>query len=125
MLARTTPLRRADTRPRKRNAGRPAEKSAPAFLQWLRGRQCAIAGRLGHVCSGRIEAAHVDHAGGKGIGTKVADRHAISLCTGAHDEQHRRGWATFERIYMLDAMALAADFWRQWPGRAKWEAAHG
>ena len=119
MLAR----RRADIRPRIRNAGRSAEKSAPGFLKWLRGRLCALARQHGHECRGKIVAAHVDHAGGKGVGTKVADRHAIPLCDGAHEEQHRVGWRSFEARYRLNAVELAEAFWRAWPGRAAWERA--
>lgn len=111
---------RVNTKPRKRNAGRPAEKSAPQFLQWLRGRECAAA----HLddCEGKIEAAHVDHAGGKGVGTKVADRHAIPLCSRHHRLQHSRGWRTFEREYgILDAVVKASLYWRAWPARIAWE----
>jgi hypothetical protein len=114
-------LTRAKIAPRHRNAGRPLDKSAPAFLQWLRGRACVLASLPGHECEGKIEAAHVDHAGGKGIGTKVADCHAIPLCSGAHRAQHSAGWRTFEMRHGINAVALAADFWRAWPGRVAWK----
>lgn len=112
-------LARVNTAPRHRNAGRPAEKTAPSYLQWLRGRACHLADRGG--CAGKVRACHVDHAGGKGIGTKVADRHAIPMCDGHHGEQHRIGWTSFEARYRLDAVSVAAAFWRLWPGRAAWE----
>lgn len=118
-------LARANTAPRKRNAGRPADKSAPAFLQWLRGRACVLAALPGHQCDGKIEAAHVDHAGGKGVATKVADRHAIPLCSAAHRAQHTAGWRTFEARHGINAVALATDFWRAWPSRAAWEKRNG
>lgn len=109
---------RVDVRPRKRNAPRPAEKSCPAFLQWLRGRECIMAFN----CDGKIEAAHVDHAGGKGMGTKVADCHALPMCAKHHREQHSIGWRTFERRYgNFSAVDTAASFWRRWPGRLAWE----
>lgn len=108
-----------DTKPRHRNSPRIAEKSAPGFLQWIRGRECCLLSRGG--CGGKIEAAHVDYAGGKGIGTKVADRHAVPLCTFHHAEQHRIGWGAFERKYEGFAAAVTADFlWRHWPGLAHW-----
>lgn len=109
---------RVNCKPRHRNSPRIAEKSAPAFLQWLRGRNCAV-GPLG--CSGRIEAAHVDHAGGKGIATKVRDSAAIPLCACHHHAQHYRGWKTFEFAKNIDAVALAESYWRAWPGRIAWE----
>jgi hypothetical protein len=109
---------RVDVRPRKRNAPRPAEKSAPSFLQWLRGRDCLA---VGGACFGRIEAAHVDFAGGKGIGTKVADRYAVPLCSFHHAKQHRWGWKTFQAAFQIDALAAAEAYWRAWPGRIAWE----
>ena len=106
---------------RHKNAPRPPEKSAPAFIQWLRGRPCACAGCL---CDGtsRIVAAHVDHAGGKGMGTKVADRHAIPLSNDCHRLQHSIGWRTYEQRLCSDAVKLAEEYWRRWPGRIAWEA---
>jgi hypothetical protein len=113
---------RVNTRPRKRNAPRPAEKSAPAFLQWLRGRECFVGIPSSKViCEGKIEAAHVDHAGGKGVATKVADRHAIPLCSRHHRLQHEIGWREFEERYMFGAVNIAASYWRAWPGRIAWE----
>lgn len=111
-----------------RNSGRPAEKDARGFLQWVRGHECACAKQGG--CSGKIEAAHVDYAGGKGFGTKVADRFAIPLCNAHHAEQRgetgpfraRGDWTTFEAKYGLNALRVANELWRRWPGRARWEA---
>jgi hypothetical protein len=116
-------LARVDTRPRHRNAGRPAEKSAPGFLKWLRGRPCHLTGRAGHQCSGKVRACHVDYAGDKGVGTKVSDRFAIPMCDGAHGEQHQIGWRQFEAAHAIDALAASREFWRLWPGRGAWERA--
>lgn len=116
---------RIDTRPRKRNSPRPAEKSAPQYLAWLRKRNCACGGTL-MWCDGRIVAAHVDHAGGKGMATKTADRNAIPLSDGCHREQHAVGWRTFEGCLPgKDAVAMAEAYWRAWPGRHAWEAKNG
>jgi hypothetical protein len=112
---------RVDTRPRKRNSPRIAEKSAPAFLQWLRGRECACH-RTSIWCEGKILAAHVDHGGDKGMGTKASDRFAIPLSDGCHRRQHAHGWRSFEITYLGgDAVKLAEAYWRAWPGRIAWE----
>jgi hypothetical protein len=114
---------RVDTRPRKRNAPRIAEKSAPGFLQWLRGRSCIFAFLAGD-CGGKIEAMHLDFAGGKGVGTKVADQYAVSSCAKHHALQHSLGWDTFCKrtgIYKDSLLVAANHFWRTWPGRAAWE----
>lgn len=110
------------TAPRHRNAGRPPEKSARAFLQWVRGRRCIFAhdGK----CEGKIEAMHLDFAGGKGVGTKVADRYAVPACSGHHRRQHNKGWQTFMAAMGTNANELliaAARLWNAWPSRASWE----
>lgn len=116
---------RVDIRPRKKNAPRPAWKVARSYLAWLRGRPCAADGH--GLCDGFMEAAHVDHAGGKGMGTKVADRHAIPLCSGHARRQHSRGWLTFERECLggKSAVAMAEAYWNAWPGHIEWEREHG
>lgn len=134
MLARTA------FAPRKKNALRPAEKSAPTYLQWLRGRPCYLDGHRAGGCGwadiprrSPVEAAHVDHGGDKGMSTKASDRFAIPLCQRHHDEQggkigsfrQRGGWATFQLKYGFDAVRVAADYWRAWPSRGKWEASNG
>lgn len=112
---------RVDTRPRHKNAGRPAYKSARGFLQWLRGRPCAADGY--GLCDGCMTAAHVDHAGDKGMGTKVSDRFAIPLCLGHAMRQHQRGWLTFEKECLggKSAVAMSEAYWKAWPGRRAWE----
>lgn len=113
MLARTA------IRSRHRNAPRPAWKVASAFHQWLRGRPCACGG-ANPKCAGRIQAAHVPHKASKGTATKAADQWAIPLSEGCHlHTQHSRGWQTFARLYLggRDPVALAAEYWRAWPGR--------
>lgn len=125
-----------DVRPRKRNAPRPAEKSAPTYLQWLRGRSCYLDGHRNGGCGlgepprrSPVEAAHVDHGGDKGMSTKASDRFAIPLCQRHHDEQsgkigefrQRGGWKSFQLKYGFNAVEVAAAYWRKWPGRGAWE----
>lgn len=113
---------RVNIKPRHRNSPRPAEKSALGFLQWLRGRECIFA--LAATCEGKIEAAHLDFAGGKGMGSKVADRFCLPMCAKHHRRQHEMGWKSFmaamgaREVVLLDA---AASYWRSWPGRIAWE----
>lgn len=120
---------RVDTRPRRKNAPRPAWKVEAAYLQWLRGRPCYLHGRGGCGLGDPprktpIEAAHVDHGGDKGMGTKASDRFAIPLCQRHHDEQggkigsfrQRGGWKTFQIKYGFDAVKVANEYWRAWKG---------
>lgn len=74
-----------------------------------------------------MTAAHVDHAGDKGMGTKVSDRFAIPLCMGHAMRQHNRGWQTFEAECLggKSAVAMAEAYWNAWPGRIEWERANG
>lgn len=116
---------RVDTRPRRKNSPRPAHKSARSYLQWLRGRRCAADGY--GLCEGIMTAAHVDHAGDKGMSTKVSDRFSIPLCLGHAMRQHNRGWQTFEAECLggKSAVDIANAYWEAWPGRRAWEANHG
>lgn len=73
-------------------------------------------------CEGRMEAAHVDYAGDKGMATKVSDCHALPMCAKHHREQHQIGWPSFERRYgQFNALDVANGYWRAWPGRIAWE----
>ena len=110
---------RVNTKPRKRNSPRPAHKDAPGFLQWIRGRDCFVS-ESGE-CEGKIEAAHIDRVGGKGMGTKVADRWAIPLCSKHHRMQHTIGWVSFQERYFFGAPGIAQTYWQRWPGRIAWE----
>lgn len=112
---------RVDTRPRHRNAPRPAWKVAKAYHQWLRGRPCALA--QDGSCSGRMEAAHTPDPGSKGIGTKAADHNAIPLCQGHHKRHTDKGWSAIG-LTRESAQALAAAYWAAWKGD-KGELAHG
>lgn len=104
---------RVDTRPRKRNAPRPAWKVATAYHQWLRGRPCAMV-KLGG-CDGRMEAAHTPDPGSKGVGTKAADHNAIPLCRAHHDLHTVKGWSAIG-LTRETAQAMAAAYWRDWKG---------
>jgi hypothetical protein len=117
-------VNRSAFRPRLENSHRADSwKRAPGFLQWLRGRPCLLVDKGG--CEGKMEAAHVDYAGGKGIGTKVHDKHCIPLCSEHHRVQHAWGWDTFEGNFGMgpgDAAQAAEAYWNAWPGRVAWEA---
>ena len=103
---------RVDTRPRKRNAPRPAWKVASAYHQWLRGRPCL---RAGSECWGKMEAAHTPDPGSKGMGTKAADHNAIPLCQGHHKLHTDKGWSAIG-LSRESAQSAAADYWRAWKG---------
>jgi len=113
---------RVDTRPRRQNSGKAAiERSHLPHLQWLRGRPCLIAGTD---CDGRMEAAHVDHAGGKGTSLKVADYKAVPLCQHHHAELHR-GAKTFEATHKIDLTAAARAYAAKSPHRGRWADVEG
>lgn len=105
-----------------KRAGRPIWKQAEEFMRWLRKLPCARCEAAPGDLNNPVVSAHVDMAGGKGIGSKVADKHCIPLCDSCHKEQHQVGWLTFEkRLPLADAIALACVYWTEWPGRIAWE----
>lgn len=128
---------RINVGPRRKNS-RKIEKarSIPGFAQWVRGRPCFLANKGGcGFLPGRlkIEFAHADPAGGKGMGIKVADSKGLPLCPVHHSEQHgqigafrdRGGWETFQAKYEFDVVEVADAYWQRWPGRRAWEASRG
>jgi hypothetical protein len=71
-----------------------------------------------------MEAAHLDFAGDKGMGTKASDRYAVPMCAIHHATQHRVGWDTFLEMAGLSKgkmMMSAGAYWTAWPGRVAWE----
>jgi hypothetical protein len=104
-------LARSAFRPKRQNSHRADEvKRVPGYLQWLRGRPCAIGGQ----CAGRSEAAHVDYAGDKGMGTKPSDRYAYPSCSAHHGECHNSGVLTFEARHKVNLLKLANEYWAHW-----------
>jgi len=117
-------LARFNPGPRHRNAGRPAEKSAPKYLAWLRGRACLLAPTK--ECSGKVRACHFDPWGDKGMQTKVSDCASLPMCDHHHDEQtDRLGWGPFQQKYGFDGREMVMRYWRAWPGRVAWERENG
>lgn len=110
---------RANTRPRRQNSGKQHEgKRFPSHLQWLRGRPCIIVDK--HKCSGRMEAAHFDGAGGKGMGMKVADYHAFPACSDAHSELHRIGQDSWQAKYRISLAEAVRDYAHVSPHKHLW-----
>lgn len=103
---------KVDTRPRKRNAPRPAWKVQAAYHQWLRGRSCFVDDVE---CSGKIEAAHTPDPASKGMGTKAADHNAIPLCRAHHERHTVKGWSAIG-LTRETAQQAAAAYWRAWKG---------
>ncbi|MDQ2762674.1 MAG: hypothetical protein M3Y22_04045, partial [Pseudomonadota bacterium] len=93
---------RLSTKRRHPNAGRPAEKSAPGFLAYVRQRPCILEGT--GECRGKVRACHWDEAGDKGVATKVSDKFALPMCDGHHAEQGDvLGWPKFQQKYGFSA----------------------
>ena len=109
-----------------------------AHLQWVRGHECAIAGksftgtmhglagtsiefRSHHACEGKIQAHHVRVTGDGTTGKKPGDDKTVPLCRTAHDTGHSIGWKSFEARYRVDLTALAAELWKRSPHRVKYE----
>ena len=73
-------------------------------------------------CNGRpIEVAHVRTGTDGGAGLKPSDKWCISLCAAHHRLQHSLGEPEFERRFGIDMKALAREFARKSPHRARLE----
>lgn len=87
----------------------------------VRGFDCSIKDKNGHVCQGRIEAAH-DRDGTDGCGQrKPSDFHCFPLCSLAHGEQHTLGHESFDRKYGIKTKAITAHMVKTSPCRQEIE----
>ena len=117
-------LNRSALRPRHKNSGRQHEgKRFPSHLAWLRKRPCILEGKPGHVCMGRMEAMHVDGAGGKGVGLKVADYCAVPGCSEAHRLYHDHGAASWQLAWGIDLDKSWRFYATHSPHKHLWESA--
>lgn len=94
----------------------------PGHLAWVRGHECACAGKPNTECVGKIEAAHVRVGTDGGMSLKPGDNFSIPLCSRHHMAQHQWGEKTFEGHYRINMKQLAADLWQKSPHRAKYLA---
>lgn len=119
-------LSRAAFAPRRKNSGRQHEgKRFPSHLAWLRKRPCILEGRHGHACEGRMEAMHVDFAGGKGVSLKVRDIWTVPACSEAHRLYHQHGARSWEAAWRIDLIEAAKQYAANSPHRHQWEQANG
>src|SRR5258706_382737 len=85
-----------------------------AYRDWIRGRQCLIAGRaprwvsLHNRCEGVTQVAHVKSRGAGG----KDHANVVPLCAGHHHEQHAIGKLSFEARYTLSLREEAAMLWK-------------
>ena len=77
--------------------------------------------------SNKFMAEHGPDKATKGMGTKCRDSAALPLSANCHRLQHSLGWQTFALRYLPfgNALKLAAEYWRAWPGRRAWEERNG
>lgn len=80
---------------------------SPGHVGFVRGRECAISGKKGHVCSGRMEVHHEPTRGAGGD-----DRRCAPLCSAAHEERHRKGRKWFENHYGVNLEQVGKDCWQ-------------
>ena len=89
-------------------AAEPDGRDHPKHRAWIRRQRCLV---HGVDCRGPVHAHHVRGGTDGGTGMKPHDRWCVALCAHHHDQGHRDGWRSFERLYNVnlrsEAMALA------------------
>jgi len=87
-----------------------------SYREWIRGRQCLIAGRaplwvsLHNRCEGRVQVAHVRSRGAGG----ADHENVLPLCALHHHEQHTIGKLSFEARYGLALRDEAELLWKRY-----------
>lgn len=90
------------------------------FKRFVRGHYCLIKDKAGHVCSGKIQFAHLRKGTDGGTGLKPSDCFGNPMCEAAHREQHQIGEPAFERKYQpLNLAASAKALWDAWLKRQR------
>lgn len=122
-LHRKAPIRRhkrANLKPRKPLPKKNGKRREKAFrraygskerVEWTRLHGCVVCARV------PCDNAHVV---GGGMGRKADADRIVPLCREHHDDLHRFGLATFQRVYLTDlpwAAELHAAAWREWQGQ--------
>lgn len=102
----------------------PERIDCPGHLQNVRGYACLIAGMLGHVCQGKIEAHHLRPGSHAGMGIKPGDDRTVPLCSLAHRTLHDMGEKAFEKLYGILLEPIAAMLWKRSPHRLRYERKH-
>lgn len=93
-------------------------------LVFVRSFVCSIMDKNGHVCDGKVEAAHVRTLTDGGTGLKPSDCFSIPLCSAAHREQHQIGESAFETKYQIKMRAIADKLWSLSKHRLKYQQRH-
>jgi hypothetical protein len=92
-------------------------RSWPKHERWVRAHKCCVPG-----CeNGPIEFAHVRTAANSGMGIKPAG-FGLSLCSAHHSQSHSVGIETFQKLYKIDVIELAAAFVARSPDQAMRDA---
>lgn len=104
---------------------KPSQFRSLEHLRFVRLQPCNISGSMGHCCIGPMQACHVRTGTDGGAGVKPSDYHTISLCAGAHAEQHSIGESAFEKRYGIDMRNIAAFLWKISPARMRMERENG
>lgn len=120
-------MRRTVLLPKRRRAVRmnvrePSVIRCDAHLQWVRGHECLIFGRQGHVCRGKPRACHLRVGTDGGLSQKPSDMWTWPGCDGAHEEQHRIGEISFQAKYGTNLRVVCERLWQQSPAGKRWRA---
>ena len=91
----------------------------PKYLEFLRLAPCSLSGREGHVCVGRVQAAHYRGSGDGGMGMKPGDQWAMPLCAGAHYQQHQIGEVAFEKLHRISMREICQMMWALFPEKGE------
>lgn len=99
---------------RRKKARRTARGLFPGHRQWIRGCECIGKGKAGHICEGKMEAAHWRQGTDGGASKKPSDWWCFPACEGLHLEQHR-GDKTFVKKYGFKMKEICMQFAKSSP----------
>ena len=98
-------------------AAEPDGRKHPKHLVWIKKQRCLLDNGGPCHCGGAVDAHHVRNGTDGGTGLKPHDRWCVPLCRQHHDQLHREGWRSFERLYNVNLRSEALSLAKRSPDR--------
>lgn len=93
-----------------------------SHLQFVRGHVCAIEGKNGHECEGKIQACHYRTGTNGGMGMKPGDNKTWPGCAAAHALQHQVGEAIFQVRFGIQLEPICDALWDKSPAGKRYRS---
>ena len=96
----------------------PDGRKHPKHLMWIKKQRCLI---NDGDCGGAVDPHHVRNGTDGGMGLRPHDKWCVPLCRWHHDQNHRDGWRSFDRLHGVNLRSEALRLAERSPYRKELE----